>query len=146
MRQLLLVFLLTLAALAQPVLQELPPAESAKWQDSLNKAAFPDHEQCVSLSHFVRLLRVNGRLHGLALHQANLHSGLCTWMHYIWEGSYWKKVGPGLPESNEHLVMPEPNAEEIQSHFQELVRGLHLQHWTKSAQRKLLEADKIKEL
>jgi len=146
MRQLLVLLAISWTAFAQPVLQELSPAEAEKWQSSLNQAAFPGHDGCVSLSHFVRLLRVNGRLHGLALHQASLHSGLCSWRHYLWDGSRWKPIGPGLPESDDHLVLPAPSAEAIQSNFTDLVHGLQLQQWPKSALQKLLDADKIKEL
>ncbi len=146
MRIPILLWALSWTALAQPILQELPAAEAEKWTRSLNQAAFPGHDGCLSLSHFVRLLRVNGRLHGLALHQANLHSGRCSWRHYLWDGSHWKPLGPGLPDSDDHLVLPEPGAEDIQRNFKDLVHGLQLQEWPNSARQKLLDADKIKEL
>lgn len=146
MRKLLFLIALSWSASAQPVVQELFPADQQKWSQSLNQAAFPDHDQCISLAHFLRLLRVNGRLHGLALHQVNLHSGQCSWMHYLWNGSRWKPVGPGLPDpkSDVDLVLPEPDAEEIKTHFQALVQGLQLQEWPKSVQLQLLDADKVK--
>ena len=147
MRTLMMFCVLSWTALAQPVLQELPAAEAEKWTRSLSQTAFRDHDECLMI-HQCRLLRVNGRLHGLALHRANLHGGRFSWMHYLWDGSRWKPVGPGLPDpkSDVNLVLPEPSAEEIQTHFKALVQGLQLQEWPKPAQQKLLDADKIKEL
>ena len=146
-RLVVLALLLILPTGAQPRLEELVGEEEARLTRSLNLVAFPGHEECVLLSHKVRLLKVNGRVHGLALHQANLHSGRFGWNHYLWDGQGWRKVGQGLPDpraGDAPLVLPEPDADDIRLHFRDLVRALKLGNWPLEAQERLLDANQIK--
>ena len=85
--------------------------ETTRWSQSLSRAAFPDHD-CVSLSHFVRLLRVNGKLHGLAGH--------CSWRHYLW---------PAQPQVRRQFGATRTDGQAIQQHFPALVQGLRIQEW-----------------
>jgi hypothetical protein len=145
MRIVLLSLLLTLSSAGQPRVEELTKDEQSKFTPSLAHKAFPGHE-CAGLAHMLRLLKVNGRVHGLALHQVNLHNGQFSWKHYLWDGRNWRQQGPGLPDpaaGDEHLVLPEPAAEDIQRNFKDLVKALQLQEWPHSAQEKLLNPEKI---
>lgn len=148
MRIFLFGLLLTRMAAAQPRLEELSKEEETKLTQSLNQKAFPGHE-CVGLAHMLRLLKVNGRVHGLALHQVSLHNGLFSWNHYLWDGRAWRQQGAGLPDpaaGDEHVVLPEPAAEDIQRNFKDLVKGLRLQEWPREAQQRLLDPEKIREI
>jgi len=143
-----LLLLLTLAAGAQPLVQELSPAESGPLVASLVGTAFAGHDGCIDLAHWVRLLRVNGRLHALALHQVNLHGGSSSWKHYLWTGSRWVVRGPGLPDParGDDVLAPSPEVEEVRLHFAALVSGLGLGEWPVSLQRQFLDARKIQEV
>ncbi|MBN9414597.1 hypothetical protein ABS71_03045 [bacterium SCN 62-11] len=137
--------LLTLTGWAQPRVEELPEAESDRVAKAFAAQAFAGHD-CVSLAHVYRLVRVDGAIHGLALHQVNLHSGNCSWIHYVQKGNSWKQIGVGLPDpaaGDQNIVIPQTTTESIRSHFKDLVRCLGLKKWSLAAQKRLLDPDKF---
>lgn len=137
--------LLSLSGWAQPRVEELSKAEEDGIAKAFAAQAFAGHE-CFTLAHVYRLVRVDGVLHGLALHQVNLHSGNCSWTHYVQKGKGWKQVGVGLPDpaaGDDHIVIPQTTPESIRSHFKDLVRCLGLTKWSPAAQKQLLDPDKF---
>ncbi|MFN8607957.1 MAG: hypothetical protein U0931_10515 [Vulcanimicrobiota bacterium] len=147
--RIVLVSLLCFQASAQHRLEELAEAEHGLFAKSLRAKAFPGHDEDIIFSHKIRLLKVNGKVHALALHQANMHSGNFSWTHYVWDGQQWRARGPGLPDpaaGDVGLVLPEPTADGIQAHFKQLVKGLALEQWPVQAQKRLLDPEKLREI
>lgn len=147
MKHLLWLVLLASTLSAEPKLQvlELNSQEEKRYSSSLFKLVHPGPHECL-MAHVYRLVRVNGAVHGLALHQTSLMNNAFAWNHYVWRNGRWVRRGPGIPfGSDDEMRVVGVDAEQIKALQSLLVRGLALEAWPPAARARLFEVGKFKD-